>query len=650
MTWRPEFHSPWSSSAMHSVGLTRLGDAETRALVTASAANRAIPETLLDEIVARADGIPLFAEELAKSVLDQQPLMGPDLRHGDLGAGAEPVVPSTLQGSLMGRLDRLSSAKVIAQLAATIGREFSYDLIQSMAGLDDNVLRAGLAQLVEAEVLFQQGLPPRSAYAFKHALLQDTAYESQPRTRRREIHGVIAETLEKQYPERAAADPQLVARHAALGGQVERAITYYERAGQLAINRLANAEAVDYFDLAIGLLESRPADVTRNLREAELRLAALGPLSGSGYESARVVAQLERLEVLAKEIPVGPQRIPILLGLAGFVQAMGDLPRSGTFATELLEIVEPIGIPVVEAAVHVILGSLHLCVSTIDEALPHLERAREIAGEGVGMPPPGPLDLDLAAITQSCYGLTLALVGRPDAAREAMARCAQRAVAAEHAYGKTSHAHATMIAFYLDDPITAGEIAETCLGHIEGLGFHQVEAIALIFQSWSRVRAGDLSATSQAREGIEIFLSSGARSGIIQHHLVVAEIFALAGDFASAARYVDDAAEWIEKTGERAGFSFQIPMYRAEILLASGSPDLEQARVLLLDSLDQQRPFGSPWTQLRIGISLANIGVRGHGAQEARALLEETLDALPKCEGEPRVRLAQQLLRDLAAA
>jgi hypothetical protein len=208
----------------------------------------------------------------------------------------------------------------------------------------------------------------------------------------------------------------------------------------------------------------------------------------------------------------------------------------------------------------------------------------------------------------------------------------------------------SLVAFFLDDPDTAGAIATTCLGDIEGLGFHQAEATARVMRGWSRACAGDFAGADDAIEGIDLFVSSGARGGIAQCHFIAAEIFARKGDFATAARYVDDAAAWIERTGERAAFQYQVQMYHAEILLNSGSTEIERARELILEAIESQRAYGSPWMELRCAISLGRIGREGIEPESARTLLSQAIAALPECEDEPRLRLAHEVLADLEAA
>ena len=201
LTFRPGFETPFSlaRSYVSPLALTRLAKRHTREVVEAVSGGGRLPARLLDEIVARADGVPLFAEELARSVLESGLIVEREGRFEFRGRVSDLTIPPTLQDSLMARLDRLSAAKQVAQLGATLGREFSYGLVEAVADIDVPMLRNGLEQLVAAEILYQRGIPPESTYTFKHALLQDTAYESQLKSRRHALHARVAAILEERF-------------------------------------------------------------------------------------------------------------------------------------------------------------------------------------------------------------------------------------------------------------------------------------------------------------------------------------------------------------------------------------------------------------------------------------------------------------------
>jgi predicted ATPase len=356
LTFRQEFAPPWGGRpGVSALALERLSPESTLAVVRGAAAGtRDLPGEVIELLVERADGVPLFAEELARSVVEA----------GVTGwssamADASPVplhIPSTLQDSLMARLDRLGPGKQVAQLAAVLGRTFGDTLIEAVSDLDPDTLREGLARLVDAEILHQSGQPPRVSYAFKHTLLQDTAYESQLRSRRRECHTRIARTLRERFPQRAAAEPEVVARHCAAGGLVAEAIEAYRQAGDQAVARFAYQEAQSYFAQALALLDKLPEDATRRATEIDVRLAQAAPLGAlRGYEDPELVASIRRVEELVGALGTGPQQVPGLLKLA--LLHTNQLARAHAYADALLNVVGPLGIPPLEMAGYILRGT-----------------------------------------------------------------------------------------------------------------------------------------------------------------------------------------------------------------------------------------------------------------------------------------------------
>src|SRR5262249_39068388 len=203
---------------------------------------KSLPTEVVQQIVAKTDGIPLFVEELVKTILDAG-LVREEAGHYVLTGPLPPLaIPATLQDALTARLDRLAAVKAVAQLGAVLGREFAYALLRAVAPMDEPTLQYGLAQLVEAELLYQRGLCPQATYLFKHALLQEAAYQSLLRSTRQQYHSRIAHVLEAQFPEPAASQPDLLARHYTEAGLTAQAMPYWQQAGQRALERSANLE------------------------------------------------------------------------------------------------------------------------------------------------------------------------------------------------------------------------------------------------------------------------------------------------------------------------------------------------------------------------------------------------------------------------
>jgi class 3 adenylate cyclase/tetratricopeptide (TPR) repeat protein len=259
-TYRPEFMLPWPSrSHFATITLSRLPRPQSETMVQNVTGGKTLPPVVLDQIVARTDGVPLFVEELTKMVLESDLIREHDGHYELTGPLLPLAIPSTLHDSLTARLDRLGSAREIAQLAATIGRDFSYDLLRAISSDPDTDLQKALASLVEAEVLYRRGTIAQARYLFKHALIRDAAYESLLKSKRRQLHSRIAHVLEEQFPETAEIQPELVARHYTEAELTARAIPYWHKAGEQALQRSAFLESIADFSKALDLLAESTA-------------------------------------------------------------------------------------------------------------------------------------------------------------------------------------------------------------------------------------------------------------------------------------------------------------------------------------------------------------------------------------------------------
>ena len=269
VTHRPEFMPRWSNRAhFATITLNRLPRAQSETMVRNVTGGKALPPLVLDQIVAKTDGVPLFVEELTKAVLESG-LMREHDEHYELTGPLPPLaIPSTLQDSLAARLDRLGSAREIAQLAATIGRDFSYDLLRAISSEADADLQKALATLIEAEVLYRRGFISPARYFFKHALNRDTAYESLLKSKRQQIHSRIAGVLEDQFPETLEMQPELVAHHYTEAGLTAQAIPFWRKAGEQALQRSAFFESITDFSKALDLLPKATGNLDKDQQPA----------------------------------------------------------------------------------------------------------------------------------------------------------------------------------------------------------------------------------------------------------------------------------------------------------------------------------------------------------------------------------------------
>ena len=376
VTARPEFAPPWPSHRhISTMGLTRLDGKEAEALVSGITKVKHLPPEVLDQTVARTDGVPLFIEELTKTVLESGLLKEAGNSYELEGSLPPFAIPSTLHASLLARLDRLVSVKDVAQIAAAIGREFPYGLIAAVSALPENDLHTALDQLVGAELIFQRGTPPDVTYLFKHALVQEAAHASLVRSRRQQLHGRIARTLEERYPDIMEAEPEIVAHHFTEAGLVGPAIDYWRIAGDYSLQRSAYVEAAKRHSQVIEMFRSQPE--TSQTLEAELEtrmkmVPALIAVHGAG--SAQLEAHYKRAQELVERVGRPSLRFPILWGQWFVKYNRGQYSAAQKAGESLLELGRTLGDGGQILEGHHALWALLSVMGNLEEAVQHMQQ------------------------------------------------------------------------------------------------------------------------------------------------------------------------------------------------------------------------------------------------------------------------------------
>jgi hypothetical protein len=381
-TYRPEFQPPWvGGSQVTVIALNRLGHNEGATLVHRLAGNLGVlPPDVVDEIVERTDGVPLFVEELTKAVVEA----GADRGHASIAAvpPSSLAVPATLHASLLGRLDRLGpAAKNVAQVGAAIGRDFSHELLAAAVPLAEPELREALRRLVEAGLVFQRGAPPTAEYLFKHALVQDTAYSTLLRGPRQALHRRIAEALEQRFPDFVATRPEIVAYHYGEAAMADKAIAYWHLAGQSSFAKSAVHEAIAQLRRGLGLLEGLPETRERNQLELDIQVSLTQALmAGKGYADPEVFAALDRANWLVTETAsVGtPLHFFVLYGLWVSTNTGGNIAAGLEHATNFLSSAQsqPASGPLLVG--HRILAYSLICNGDYRASLAHVETAASL--------------------------------------------------------------------------------------------------------------------------------------------------------------------------------------------------------------------------------------------------------------------------------
>ena len=382
-TFRPEFVPPWIGRPhVTSLTINRMAERDVDAIIDGVAGNKPIPESVRKDIIERTDGIPLFVEEMTKAVLEAESEGSAKHLAASVPSPAH-AVPASLHASLMARLDRLGSAKDVAQIGAAIGREFSHALLAAVAGKPGADLGSALDRLIAAGLLFRQGVPPQATYLFKHALVQDAAYGTLLREARRGLHARIAEVLEGQFTEIAKNQPELLARHCTEAGLTEKAVGLWGKAGQRSLERSALVEAVEQLTRAIGLIATLAPTPALRREEIKLQVALITPLLHvKGYAAPETKAAAERANLLIEQAKAlgEPLEDPLLLfsvlygvWVANYIAFNGDAMRE--LAAQFLVLAEKQGSVVPVVVAHRIMAVSLLCTGDIVEARVHSDQA-----------------------------------------------------------------------------------------------------------------------------------------------------------------------------------------------------------------------------------------------------------------------------------
>ena len=342
-TARPEFHAPWPPRAHHThIRLNRLSSRNVRMMVGEVAAQKALSEETIATVVERTSGVPLFVEELTRAVLES----------GDARL-TEHQIPLTLHDSLMARLDRLGPAKEVGQVGAVIGSEFSYELLHAVHPLAEEDLQGALSKLADAELIYVRGIPPEANYTFKHALIRDAAYEALLRSRRKELHRLVARTIDEKFPALKEAHPEVLARHWTQAGETEPAIAEWSRAGKAAEARNAFSEALESYQQAVVLLNLLSESSERDLRELEFRQSVHGVLwLARGPSEPETIDATERAASLAERSGNRAQLVNWMITRGNTALDSGDLPAAGMHADQALELALREGSPTILGVAH----------------------------------------------------------------------------------------------------------------------------------------------------------------------------------------------------------------------------------------------------------------------------------------------------------
>jgi class 3 adenylate cyclase/tetratricopeptide (TPR) repeat protein len=492
ITHRPEFNAPWSGRGqVASLSLNRLSRRQSQELVR-QVARKNLPDTLVEQIVAKTDGMPLFIEELTKVVIESGPFEASSSLYDDKWGPGEPMIPVTLQGSLLARLDRLTESKAVAQIGAAIGREFSFELLAAVVPTKPKELEAALALLEAADLIIARGSPPQVTYTFKHGLVQEAAYSTLLLSRRQKLHRRIAETLVGKFAQIAEVQPELLAHHCSEAGLAVEAMGWWERAAVRSAARSNNIEAVSQFNRALTLLPQLPDDSTTRHREFELRIALIEPLYAThGYSGTEVERNYARLLEIGQDLGETRQLLRILWGRAGGVLVSCDFPRAYEHVGSFLELARQAGDATsvaqgvrINAVIASAAGELVVARERFLEVIEAFEREGTAATLGDYLTIPRPTTL-------AQYSFAAQQLGRLDEAEELCARSLRETRESGH-HLTSCYAVFTcaMKAMVEQDPVSVFALAEELAEIVNRHHVFYWEGFTEALLGWAMARTG----------------------------------------------------------------------------------------------------------------------------------------------------------------
>jgi class 3 adenylate cyclase/tetratricopeptide (TPR) repeat protein len=632
LTARPEFRPPWPLRAHHTqLNLNRLTKRQVHEMIVRVGARLIPPGEMLEALAVRTDGVPLFVEELTRAMLEAE--------------GAALVtreIPATLQDTLMARLDRLGSAKEVAQTAAVLGREFTYGLLRAVSPLAEEALQAALATLTDAELVYARGLPPEATYLFKHALVQHTAYDSLLKSRRRELDRAVAEALTGRFAAVAEAQPEVVAQHWESAGEAARAITAWEQAGERAKARSAMVEAERHYRRALAVLATLPDSPGRAAQEMALQIAlALIVYLTCGFASAeteRIANRVRELSAQTGDI----RQLVISLTLAWVLSlSRGESQGALGLAGEVLVAARNDGSNFALTWGHFALGQSQYLLGDLCAAGEHAQEALRYYREEDYRGSPS----DLGTLAHPLLAYVLAHCGFPERAQaeihKLLALAERLEIASQRTLGLVSAASAHA---YLHNVSSVAAHADRLLGIAVAHQLPQYAAWGHILGGWAIALKGQTDGgIAELREGLASYAATGQRTALGLYLGLLAEAQLLGGQVRDGLTTIEQA---LAAVSEERIFLPELLRLRGELRAAAGA-DLATVEASFREAIALAREIGTKLYELRATTSLARCLARHGRTDEARAALAPLYASFTEGFDTPDLVEAKAVLEEL---
>ena len=649
LAFRPEFVPTWPQRT-HTItlNLNRLEKVEVEALIRVQTSGKTLPPEVVNHIANRCDGVPLYVEELTRAILMSDSLQETDDCFELKAPLEELLIPATLQDSLMARLDRVPAVRSVAQLGAVFGREFAFEMLKASGMIEEPALRDGLGQLVEAGLLYQRGRPPESKYMFKHALIQDAAYQSLLRRTRQSYHEQIASLLSSHFHEQMETHPEILAHHYLESGNSSQAIHFLLKAGQLAVQHSANHEAVGHLDKALALLLEHGQDPHRELVIQRLRGTSL--MAIKGYGAPETVEAFHRARQLCFEVEDDSIH-QVLFGV--WISELTRANHSAAYeiANDMQKLEGQSADIYAPHAGHVASAVSLLHQGHLIEAREHfhpslkIHRRFNIASRQSYTRLYG---MDNAAATHSYGAWCEWFLGYPDRALEQRQKALEAAKASNHSYSLCRALYLCAVVNQLcGDWQTVFEETEILIQTAREHGLSMVVSLGQIMHGAASAALGDSDGQeAKITEALQGYSTTGARFQSPYHHALLAEVQSRKGDLHSALESINDAQKIIQLTGEHY-YSAEIHRLTGEFTRANSNQHSE-AETRFMQALELARSQNSKGLELRSACSLARLWLETKKKTAAYDLLSSVYSGFTEGFETRDLQDANNLLEELS--
>jgi class 3 adenylate cyclase/DNA-binding response OmpR family regulator/predicted ATPase len=656
INFRPEFFPPWlDESHVTMLRLHRFAREQIEAIILDVAGSKELPRELQEQIVSKSDGVPLFAEELTKTVLESGLLQDADDRYVAVGPLPALAVPTTLLGSLTARLDKLGEIREIAQIGTAIGREFSYRLLAAITPVSSSTLQTALAHLAASELIFVRGEPPDSTYIFKHALVQDAAYATMVRSKCQQLHSRIADALTQGFPETVETQPELVAHHLAQAGLTERAIEYFRKAARRAIERSANAEAIGHLTRALEMLESLPESPERERLALGLEvMLSQAMIADRGYAAPETRNVLLRAKTRFDDLTDPSQKFPILYGIWAGHYVGGEGSELTDAAMEFLAEAERYKDTAALCIAHRMLGTTCVTKGEFATGLHHLEQARALYDSAHHSRYRHQYGQDIGAAALCYLSWALWHLGYVDRASEVATEAMKWAEELSHPHTLVytiCHVRAFIDLFSRRHEDTRSYAAMVVSLSTEN-GFSHWLNCGWIFEGWAEICLGEVDRGIELlRAGIAAWHKRGARLWLPIFLTLEAEACAKAGRGDAALVVIEEALAIAKGTGERWAIA-EVLRVKAGLLKAVAGAETKEIEMILRSSLEIARAQQARCWELRAACDLARLwqgqGRGREGLKVVQAIYEQFTEGFDTTDLDTAdLREAKALMQDL---